>query len=98
VAACRSALEVFTREQLPQDWATAQSSLGDALAEQAIRGEGAKAVELLGQAVAAFHSCLEIYTAEAFPFYHERTQAQLNECERLLTQAKPHSLHEVGHF
>jgi hypothetical protein len=86
----RSALEVTAREQLPKEWALNQESLGVALTEQAIRSEGAKAVELLGQAVAAFRSCLEIYTAEAFPFYHERAQEQLKECERLLTRAKAH--------
>jgi hypothetical protein len=34
--------------------------------------------------VAAFHSCLEIYTPEAFPLDHKRAQEQLKECERLL--------------
>ena len=31
---------------------------------------------------------LEVYSAEAFPLYHEQTEKQLKECERLLTQAK----------
>jgi hypothetical protein len=30
--------------------------------------KGAESVELLGQAAAAFRSCLEVYTTEAFPF------------------------------
>jgi hypothetical protein len=82
-------LEVRTREQLPQDWAATQNNLGVALRDQAARTEGAKGAELLAQAVSAFRSCLEIYTAEIFPFYHERAQEQLKECERLLTQTKP---------
>ena len=49
VAAYRSALEVHTREQLPQDWARTQNNLGIALKEQAIRSEGAKARELLAR-------------------------------------------------
>jgi predicted GNAT family N-acyltransferase len=89
VAAYRSALEVRTREQLPQDWAETQNNLGRALSDQAARTEGAKGAKLLAQAVTVLRSCLEIYTAEAFPFYHERAEEQLKECERLLTQAKP---------
>ena len=50
VAAYRSALEVYTREQLPQDWAATQSNLGNALKEQGIRTDGAEATELLAQA------------------------------------------------
>src|SRR6266481_2608326 len=34
----RSALEVRTREQLPQDWAMTQNNLGNALSGQAARG------------------------------------------------------------
>jgi hypothetical protein len=87
-AAAGSALEARTREQLPQDWAETQNNLGGALKEQGIRTAGAKGTELLIQAVAAYRSCLEIYTAEAFPFFHERMQEQLKECERLLTEAQ----------
>jgi hypothetical protein len=95
-------LEVRTREQLPQAalWKRepanscrrtgreTQNNLGGALKEQGIRTAGAKGTELLIQAVAAYRSCLEIYTAEAFPFFHERMQEQLKECERLLTEAQ----------
>ena len=42
VSAYRSALEVSTREQLPQDWAMTQNNLGIALRDQAARTEGAK--------------------------------------------------------
>jgi hypothetical protein len=60
-------LEVYTREQLPQDWAATKSSLGDALAEQAIRSEDVKAMELLDQAVAAYRGALEVVTREQLP-------------------------------
>ena len=88
VSAYRSALEVRTREQLPQDWAQTQSNLGNALRHQADRTEGPKGAELLAQAVAAYQSALDVYSAEAFPFYHKQTEKQLKECERLLTQTK----------
>jgi hypothetical protein len=88
VTANRSALEVYTREQLPQDWAQTENNLGSVLCDQAARTEGTKAAELLSQAVTAYRSALEVFSAEAFPLFHEKTGKQLKECERLLTQAK----------
>jgi hypothetical protein len=44
-----------------------QESLGDALAEQAIRSEDVKAMELLDQAVAAYRGALEVVTREQLP-------------------------------
>ena len=88
VTAYRSALEVYSREQLPQDWAMTQNNLGEALRDQAARTEGAKGVELLAQAVTAYRNALEVYSAEAFPSQHEQIGKQLKECESLLTQAK----------
>jgi hypothetical protein len=88
IAAYRSALEIYTREQLPQDWVMTRNNLAIGHSDQADRAEGPKGLELLAQAVAAFHSCLEIYTPESFPLDHQRAQEQLMECERLLTQAK----------
>jgi hypothetical protein len=41
VVAHRSALEVFTREQSPQQWAAAQLDLGAALVTQSRQSEGA---------------------------------------------------------
>jgi hypothetical protein len=81
-------LEVRTREQLPQHWATTQNNLGIALRDEAARTEGIKGAELLAQAVTAFRSALEVYSAEAFPLQHQHTEEQLKECESLLTQAK----------
>jgi hypothetical protein len=65
-----------------------QNNLAIALRAQADRTEGPKGAELLAQAVSAYRSALEIYSAEAFPLYHEQTEKQLKECERLLTQTK----------
>ena len=42
VSAYRSALEVRTREQLPQDWAMTQNNLGIALWDQALGPRGQK--------------------------------------------------------
>src|SRR5271166_5072504 len=76
-AAYRSALEVYTREQLPQDWAKTQQNLGVALWQQAIRSEGPKASELLAQAVAAYRSALEVRTREQLPQDWAMTQNNL---------------------
>jgi tetratricopeptide (TPR) repeat protein len=63
----RSALQVRTREQLPQDWATTQTNLGIVLHDLADRSEGAQATLYLQQAVDAFRSALQIYTREQLP-------------------------------
>ena len=63
VSAYRSALEVRTREQLPQDWAMTQNNLGVALWDQAARTEGPKGAELLTQAVAVSR-CLLLETGK----------------------------------
>ena len=47
VLAYRSALQVCTRDVLPQDWAAIQGSLGVALVDLGRRVEGPRAVELL---------------------------------------------------
>jgi hypothetical protein len=67
ITAYRSALEVYTREQLPQDWALTQNNLGLALSDQAARTEGAKGAELLAQAMSAYRSALEVTTREQLP-------------------------------
>jgi tetratricopeptide (TPR) repeat protein len=77
VAAYRSALEVRTREQLPQDWAQTQNNLGNALKAQGILSGGAQSNELLAQAVAAYRSALQVYTREQLPQDWAQTQNNL---------------------
>jgi hypothetical protein len=60
-----------------------QNNLGITLWAQAARTEGPKGAELLAQAVSAYRSALEVYSAEAFPLDHDRVQQQLKECEQL---------------
>jgi tetratricopeptide (TPR) repeat protein len=69
VSAFRSALEVRTREQLPQDWAATQNNLGIALRDLAGRSEGAAGVQALNDAVSAYRRALEVYTENVTPFY-----------------------------
>jgi hypothetical protein len=70
-------LEVYTREQLPQDWAMTQNNLGLALVNQGLRSEGTTGAELLAQAVSAFRSALEVYTREQLPQNWSGTQNNL---------------------
>jgi tetratricopeptide (TPR) repeat protein len=69
--ACRAALEVYTREQMPLDWAMTQYNLGNALGALGERERGTARLEA---AAAAFDACLTIIdtTAEWVPRAHLR--------------------------
>jgi hypothetical protein len=67
VAAYRAALEVRTREQLPQDWATTQNNLGNVLCVLGERASGEQGAQYLEQSVAAYRAALEVRTREQLP-------------------------------
>ena len=77
VAAYRQALEVRTRETLPQDWAQTQNNLGIALREQGIRTGGERGTQLLAEAVTAYRQALEVYTRETLPQQWAQTHNNL---------------------
>jgi hypothetical protein len=58
-AAFREALQEYTRERMPLDWATTQMNLGAALG---MLGERESGTARLGEAVAAFREALQEYT------------------------------------
>jgi hypothetical protein len=64
--ACRAALEVCTREQVPLDWAMTQYNLGNALGAL---GERERRTARLEEAATAFDACLTVMdtTAEWVP-------------------------------
>ena len=79
VAAYQSALEVYTKADLPQGWARTQNNLGLALHDLGTRsGGGGKGRKLLEQAVAAYQSALEVYTKADLPQDWIRTQNNLD--------------------
>ena len=84
VGAYREALKVYTREQLPQDWAAMQNNLGNALSDQAGRSEGAEAVRLLNEAVNAYREALKVYTEEHLAHYHGVVAGNLQQVEKRL--------------
>ena len=72
-----NALQVFTREQLPQDWAATENSLGLALGDLAGRSEGSQAAVYLEQAVSAYRNALQVRTREQLPQDWAMTQNNL---------------------
>jgi len=60
---CRSALEIFTREAYPVEWALIQNNLGNNYIYR-IRGKRADNIE---RAISALQSALQIWTHEKFP-------------------------------
>src|SRR5689334_7776679 len=76
-AAYRRALQVLTRDSMPQDWATTQHSLGYVLQEQGVRSNGPEAARLLSDAVAAYKQALQVRTREQLPLHWAMTQNDL---------------------
>ena len=76
-AAYRAALDVYTRESLPQQWAMTQNNLGAALQERGIRTTSEAGARLLSEAVAAYRAALDVYTRESLPQQWAMTQNNL---------------------
>ncbi|MGF1640612.1 MAG: tetratricopeptide repeat protein, partial [Rhodospirillales bacterium] len=74
VAAYRAALEEFTREQVPLDWAATQNNLGLALAALGERESGTARLE---EAMAAYRAALGERTRERVPLQWATTQNNL---------------------
>jgi tetratricopeptide (TPR) repeat protein len=64
VAACRDALQEWTRERVPLDWARTQNNLGNALRTLGERESGTTRLE---EAVAAYRNALMERTRERVP-------------------------------
>ena len=75
VAAYRAALEVFTRAELPQQWAMTQNNLGNALQELGTRSDGEEGRAHLLSAIACYDGALLVFTNEHFPAYHQTVSA-----------------------
>ena len=74
VAAYRAALEEWTRERVPLDWAMTQNNLGTALRRSGERESGTARLE---EAVAAYRAALEERTRERVPLDWAMTQNNL---------------------
>jgi tetratricopeptide (TPR) repeat protein len=81
IAAYELALNVYTHEGFPENWATAQNNLGNSYRNR-LRGERAENLE---KAIAAYELALQVRTREAFPEDWAATQNNLGNayCDRL---------------
>ncbi len=70
---CKSALEVYTRQDFPERWATSQNNLANAYSNR-IQGERAQNIE---RAIELYKSALGVYTRQAFPERWAMTQNNL---------------------
>ena len=80
----RAALEIYTREQLPQQWAATQNNLGIALSSLGTRAGGAEGAQFLRDAVTAYRAALEVFTKEHFPLQWGDTNGALQEVLEIL--------------
>jgi CHAT domain-containing protein/tetratricopeptide (TPR) repeat protein len=73
IACHRAALEVYTRQAHPLDWATTQDNLGTAFSER-VRGDRADNLE---QAIACYQAAVEVRTRAVSPWAWADTQHNL---------------------
>ena len=85
VAAFRSALEEYSRERVPLDWAMTQNNLGNALGAL---GERESGTARLKEAVAAFRAALEVYEAAGADYFVNLVTANLKTAEAALEARK----------
>ncbi|GIT85448.1 tetratricopeptide repeat protein [Roseobacter sp. OBYS 0001] len=81
VAAFHAALEGWTRERAPLEWAMTQNNLGNALLTL---GKGESGMARLDEAVAAYRAALEERTRERVPFEWAGTQMNLGNALAML--------------
>ena len=84
MAAYRLALTVFTRDDLPQDWASTQHNLGSALRALGERQGGPEGLRRLSEAVEAHRLALTVHTRDDLPQLWARTQKNLGTTLRAL--------------
>ena len=77
VSTYRAALTVFTKEQLPQDWAMIQGNLGVVLGAQSTRTGGEAGARLFDEAATAYREALTVYTKDQLPQDWAMTQNNL---------------------
>ena len=82
VEAYRQALAVYTRDDLPQDWATTQNNLGTALLCLGERQWGPEGLRRLNEAVEAYHQALIDRKRDDLPQDWATTQNNLGGASR----------------
>ena len=77
VEAYRQALTVYTRDDLPQQWATTQNNLGNALTDLGERLGGPEGLRRLNEAVEAYRQALTVRKRDDLPQLWATTQNNL---------------------
>jgi tetratricopeptide (TPR) repeat protein len=77
VTAYRHALSVYSRADMPADWATTQNNLGAALAAQGQRIAGSEGLRLFDEAITAYRAALTVHTRADMPVDWAMTQNNL---------------------
>ena len=85
VEAYRLALEVHTREQLPQSWAMTQHNLGNTLSQL---GKYDHNAEMLREAEIAVQAAYAFYIGAGYTYYAEYFENKLSEIRQLLGELK----------
>ena len=85
VVAHRAALEEFTPERVPQDWATAQTNLAMALMALGKRESGTARLE---ESVAAYDLAISIFVSAGIDRYVESCQANRDRAIALIKERK----------
>ena len=88
VTAYRAALTIYTKEQLPQDWAGTQNNLGATLGDQGTRTGGEAGKALIRQAINAYELAFEVRTREALPVQWGQTTGNLAHAKEALEGMK----------
>ncbi|MGH2514309.1 MAG: hypothetical protein ACRDHP_01510, partial [Ktedonobacterales bacterium] len=88
VTCYRGALDVYSRNRTPEEWAVAQANLAAALSRQADVTQGMLRQDLRRQASAAYRAALEIFTQETDPASWALTHYSLADlCQRRASDA-----------
>jgi len=90
VAAYRAALEVYTREQSPQDWGATQGNLGNVLSVLGQRASGEQGAQYLQQSVKSLENALSIFTPEGAPYQNSLARANLEKAKAALDKISLH--------
>ena len=85
MAAYRAALEEWTRDRVPLNWATTQNNLGTALRTLGERESGSARLE---ETLLAHESALDVYESARAAHYIAVCRANLNRTLALLSQKK----------
>ena len=92
IDAYKKALEVFTPEQMPLEWASTQNSLGAAFASL---GEKENSKQHLVKSIEFYNKALEVYTRDQTPMYWATTLLNLGGALTLLGKQNSSTQHLV---